>query len=63
MLPPSSGGGGLSLETGNSQELDAAAASIMWLSEKFCEENDGGSFGAVDGMIAKLKPKFGKPGE
>lgn len=54
---------GLSVETGNSQELEAASESIMELSENFCEENDGGSFGGIDDMISKLKPKFSKAGE
>ncbi len=54
---------GLSLETGNSKELEEASASIMTLSEKFCEENDGSKLGGIDGMISRLKPKFSRSEE
>ncbi len=54
---------GLSLETGNGPELEAASESIMKLSAKFCEENDGIGLGGVDNMISRLKPKFSEPEE
>lgn len=54
---------GLSLETGNREELESASVSLMELSEKFCEENDGSGFGAIDATLAKLKPHFSKEEE
>ncbi len=54
---------GLSFETGNSLEFEAASESIMRLSASFCEENDGSDLGGVDSMISRLKPRFSKPEE
>lgn len=51
---------GLSLKTGHREEIDEAAEELFRLSEVFCRENDGSGFGAIDGILAELKPRYSK---
>ncbi len=49
---------GLSLQTGNQREIDAAAARIEELAGEFCEDHSGKEFAAIDSILKGLEPKF-----